>query len=277
MMMSMSQETRRSKEPFAEHRTAQAGIIFGFFLFGIIVPIVFNNLDWYTEMRSDWARDIQYLVHPAFRMIVVLVGWLLLIRINNKNQRPSMGILIGWAPALTGMLIGFLCSIPMFILGFICDRKPVDHELIYSTIVPGFTEEVFYRAFAFGLMVQVLKFKIWPAAVLTGLLFGLAHLINASVRSQPIGDEIGWIALIAVGGLLYAWIYERANWNLWVVIMLHASMNLWWDVFDLSRSSLGDWGATLSRVLAIGLAIYFVVFRGLLRPTQRSSWSTIES
>ncbi|MDF1808677.1 MAG: type II CAAX endopeptidase family protein [Phycisphaerales bacterium] len=254
-------------------------IIFGLFIAGIVIPMILNNQTWYRAERASWPRDLQYIVHPAFRMVLVLIGWGLVSYLCTQryNQnRPTMGLLVGWKQGFKGALIGFLCSIPMLLLGLICTKNVVNHELIYSTLLPGFTEEVFYRAFAFGLMMQVLRFKLWTSAILTGVLFGLAHLISASVRSQPLGDAIGWIGMIALGGLFYAWLYERANWNLWIVILLHASMNLWWDLFDLTSSSMGNWGATISRILAVGLAIYFVVFRGVLRPPTHASASTID-
>ena len=254
-------------------------IIIGFFLFGIALPILFNSTQSYTRLRATWSRDIQYMVQPIFRMILVLIGWMMINRLDvvKAQGRPTMGLRVGWAQAISGATLGLMCSLPMLALAALCERKGLSRDLVYSTIVSGFAEEVFYRAFAFGLMVQVLRLRLWPAAILTGVLFGLAHLIHASVRAEPIMDQIGWIGMIAVGGLMYAWLYERAHWNLWIVIMLHAGMNLWWDTFDLTSSSMGDWGATIARILSIGLAVYFVVFRGVLGSSTPINASTIRA
>ncbi|MGV6813451.1 MAG: CPBP family intramembrane glutamic endopeptidase [Phycisphaerales bacterium] len=246
-------------------RTKPTIIIFGLFVLGIAVPMILNSIKGYTDLRSTWPPDIQYLIHPIFRMLVVLIGWLLL---GKATKEATLGLMVGSKQAIFGFMIGFACSLPMLALGLISDSKPIDHFLIYTTIIPGLTEEIFYRAFAFGLMVQILKYRLWPAAIITGMIFGLAHLINASVRAEPIMDQVGWIGMIAVGGLMYAWLYERANWNLWIVIALHAGMNLWWDMFELTSSPLGNWGATISRILAVGISVYFVVFVGVLRPSK---------
>lgn len=256
-------------------RASLTAVIIGFFLIGIIVPIIVNNIYSYQAMRKGWPRDIQYLIHPLFRMLVVLIGWMILILMLRDQSRPTLGLLVGWKQGIKGFVIGLACSLPMLALGLLCDQNVVSRDIVHLTIVPGLTEEVFYRAFAFGLMVQVLRLGLWPAAILTGVLFGLAHLISASIRAQPIMDQLGWIGMIALGGLFYAWIYQRANWNLWVVVALHAAMNLWWDMFDLTSSPIGNWGATISRILAVGFAIYFVVFRGVLRPSASSDASTI--
>ena len=46
--------------------------------------------------------------------------------------------------------------------------------------------------------------NLWVAAGLVGLVFGLLHLGNASVKDLPLSGEIGTVAIISIGGVLYA-------------------------------------------------------------------------
>ncbi len=262
----------------ATHRSGMAILIVVFFFIGLGVPQVLNGFESYRAMRGSWPIDAQFMIHPLFRMLIVLIGWLAIRRLIGQGRTPTLGIMVGWRQALKGFVIGFACTLPMLVLGLMCTTQPASRYLVYSTVVPGFTEEVFYRAFAFGLLVQVVAINRWTAAVFTAIFFGLAHVDFTPSQGQTILGQFGpWIAMIALGGLLYAWIYQRANWNLWVVVALHAGMNLWWDVFDLTSSEMGNWGATISRILAVGLAIYFVVFRGVLRPPATNQVSTIRA
>jgi len=257
-------DTEHGHEP-RPIRYGPAMVLVGLFLAGLVVPFVLRDLAWYREFLLGLPPDARVLVHPVYRMVLVVVGWMVIRMMLPGASRITLGLAVGWKQGFKGVLIGLGCTLPMLALGMLCDRNTVDYTLLYGSLLPGLTEEIFYRAFAFGLLVQAARLKLWPAAIATGALFGLAHLIHASIRAEPIMEQVGWIGMIAIGGLLYAWIYERADWNLWVVVALHAGMNLWWDVFDLNSSMLGVTGATASRILAVGLAILSVVFRGVLR------------
>lgn len=237
-------------------------------IFGVALPQVLMGIESYSQIRNSWRPyDLQYLVHPAFRMTLVLIAWLIIRHQASPHQHPRLGLLVGLKRAMIGFGVGFGCALPMLLLGlFASVRDEFNPRYIaYTTLMPGLTEEVFYRAFAFGLLVQLARWRLWPAAIFTGIVFGLAHVDFSPDPGETILGQLGpWIAMIGVGGVMYAWLYERAAWNLWPVIALHFAMNLWWDIFDLNSSPLGVAGATATRVLSIGLAVYFVVLVGLL-------------
>ena len=67
-------------------------------------------------------------------------------------------------------------------------------------------EELFFRGLLFGGLRQMLP--LWPAALISGVLFGLPHL--------PQGDLAVGLQLALFGAIL-AWTYERSG-SLWVPI-----------------------------------------------------------
>jgi hypothetical protein len=69
-------------------------------------------------------------------------------------------------------------------------------------------EELFFRGFLFSGLRQGWSF--WPAAVVTGLLFGLVHAPEGITIVVPLG---------ILGGAL-AWLYERTG-SLWPCIGIH--------------------------------------------------------
>jgi membrane protease YdiL (CAAX protease family) len=239
-----------------------------FAIVGILGPKLLWMNAGYASMVRSWPLDAQFMIHPSMRMLLVLVSWVLVMRMKPANNHATMGLLIGWNRALKGIATGLVCSLPMLALGLLgTSYTPNRYEIMHTAIAPGLTEEIFYRAFMFGLLVQLARCPIWTTAIITGLVFGLAHVDITPDEGQTIIGQLGpWIAMIGLGGFMYAWLYWESGWNLWLVIALHAGMNMWWDMFDLSATPLGDWGATAARVLAVGLVVLLVFGLRVLGP-----------
>lgn len=83
-------------------------------------------------------------------------------------------------------------------------------DLISAAVLAPLWEETFFRGVFFTSLVQRMPF--WPAAILSGLAFGLAH-----------GDLWNLVPLAALGvGLAY--VYYRTG-NIWANIITHATIN----------------------------------------------------
>ncbi|MCA9275402.1 MAG: CPBP family intramembrane metalloprotease [Phycisphaerales bacterium] len=230
-------------------------------IIGTLGPKLLWMSDAYRNAMGALPIDLLYLIHPLMRMTLVLFAWVLLTRMRQPGQQLTMGLGVGWGRALKGLAIGFGCTLPMLALGLLSESfTPSRFEVLHGAISPGLTEEIFYRALLFGMLVQLGRFPLWWSAIISAIVFGLAHIdITPNEGETIIGQLNLWNTLIALGGFMYAWLYFESRWNLWVVIALHAGMNLWWDMFDLSATPLGGWGATLSRIAAVGLVVLFVV------------------
>jgi uncharacterized protein len=79
--------------------------------------------------------------------------------------------------------------------------------------VTAFCEEIFFRGLIFGGMRQTMRF--WPAAIFSGLIFGLLHLT---------AGDLGVALQLSILGVIFAWMYERSG-SLWVPIGLHTVNN----------------------------------------------------
>ena len=252
-----------------------AFVILAFFFVGTVVPIILYQQEWYKDWLRGLPFDVRILVHPAMRMVFAFVGWLVVCKMVQDRERIRMGLLMPPIQAIKAFALGFACSLAMFAFGVFAEPNEIHYTLVYSSLLPGVTEEIFYRAFAFGLLIQAARMNLWAAAFTTAIVFGLAHLVRSDVRAMPIGEMIGWLAMLSAGGLFFAWIYARAPWNLWVVIALHAGMNLWWDIFfNHETPPFNGLVTTIARIIPVGIAVYLVVFRGVLR---ESSATTIKA
>lgn len=76
------------------------------------------------------------------------------------------------------------------------------------------SEELFFRGFMFG-TIRNMGLSLWPAALITSLVWALLHLA---------GGNLGVVAILAAFGLVLAWLYERSG-SLWVPIAAHALNN----------------------------------------------------
>jgi len=81
--------------------------------------------------------------------------------------------------------------------------------IVICSVVP-FVEELTYRGLGYSLLD---RFGRWPAILLVGLLFGLAHGLVAS------------LPIIAAFGCVLAWIRARTD-SVYPGMLLHASFNL---------------------------------------------------
>ena len=74
------------------------------------------------------------------------------------------------------------------------------------------SEEMFFRGFVFSGLRS--RMTVWPAAVISGLVFGLVH--------APTG--ITTVIPLAVFGVALAWLYDRTG-SLWPSVIAHAMNN----------------------------------------------------
>lgn len=239
-------------------------------IIGILTPKVLWMFEGYRHVIWSMPIDVQYVFHPMFRMFLTLIAWFVIITMTERANRPKMGLCVGWVLGLKAFLIGFACTLPMLALGLMSEYSGTSrYDIMYGAISPGLTEEIFYRALLFGMLVQVARVSLWPAAIITGVVFGLAHIDLTPDQGQTIIGQLNlWNAMIGLGGVMYAWMFYESRWNLWVVIALHIGMNLWWGMFDLSSSPLGGFGATLSRIVCVGLVVLFVFGLRVFEPTK---------
>lgn len=80
-------------------------------------------------------------------------------------------------------------------------------------IVAPLSEELFFRGFMYAGLRRAMP--IWPAAIVSGLIFGSLHLG---------GGNIGVAIQLSVFGVILAYLYERTG-SLWAPILAHGLNN----------------------------------------------------
>lgn len=225
--------------------------------FGVAVSsraLVFA-LPGYRELYLALPEVLRWLEQPVRWTLICLVGLYLGAGVGPRAAVAELGL--GRSP-VRGLGFGLLATLPMLLGAVIFGRLGSEETalgLAFGAAVWPLAEEILYRGYAFGQLHRRAGLGLWPAAIATGLLFGLVHLGQASVRGLPLAGEIGTVAVVSVGGLLFAWLYARWDFDLWVPFALHGFMNLWWGLFSLADNPLGGWFPNLLRLLTVLLAI----------------------
>lgn len=145
-----------------------------------------------------------------------------------------------WFPLL--YLVLFLA------LGLFLGLPPISTMvfLAINTALVGLSEEWMFR----GVIFQAWRSRlaIWPAIILTCLMFGSVHVLNVFVTGE-LGPSILQATTAALSGLVFVALLIRTG-SIWVPIVYHA---LWdFGTFMVSSGAAKDAGAT---ELGAGMAL----------------------
>ncbi|MFG0286468.1 MAG: CPBP family intramembrane glutamic endopeptidase [Phycisphaerales bacterium JB039] len=233
------------------------------FTFGLALAVHRGRIPGYVDLyRAPLARLDQLIIWTIVALVCV---WLL----RRTSPRRAISNFCLTRPPLRPLLFAAISALPMFIASAATGawRLSAPDETIASllailwlgAIVAPFAEEIFFRGFAFGELVRTARWGFWPAAIVTGLIFGAVHFFGAIGR-ESLAGALGVVAITAVGGAWYAWLYLRWNFNLWVPIFLHALMNAPWILFVVDDTALGTWTANAGRAGTIAIATLLTLF-----------------
>ena len=208
------------------------------------------NLWWrHIPVLSDAVLNHLHfgIASAGLRLVAALaLTWLL----TRKGLR-FLGFAENPATALVFAIIATMpLWVPLLAFSHVAPNLDATDLLMGSGYFP-LSEELFCRAFAFGLLYRVAGIGFWPSAVLSSVPFALGHLYQA----HDMGSAAATLAITFLGALLLCWLYLRWNWNIWVPFALHALMNLWWSVFNVGEGAFAGWLPTAMQLGSAAAAI----------------------
>lgn len=242
-------------------RQSQAGIALVTFFLAIVSRELFRHA----------PDSVATLLWKAFWVFLCFLGVFVVHRMSPLAALDELGLRGG---AGTGTSVALLASLPM-LLTFVFTAKVNPHFALRATfmtsIVSPLTEEMLFRGYLFRQLYRRAGWGFYSAVGVTGGLFGLAHLgsLVGKISAWEVAAEI---AIIAVGGAFYAWLFIKWDDNLWVPLALHSFMNLWCIVFACDEA-IGNWRNNFGRALTVVLAIVLTRLRnrGTLAGTEQGT------
>ena len=210
-------------------------------LFGLLVEVLFFG----TLFLSDLIFSVVLLVSGVdltgldrylYSGLQELLGTLVVLLVLKRTGRIG---LLRWRGSgfFNGLLVGMypLVMIGYSIFGALMFGRPADAELLppvriltflLSMMMVGVAEELTFRAIVAQTLLEhygTSRGGVWKACLVSGALFGAAHLTNL-MSSEPFGVLMQCLFAGALGSL-FAAIYFRTG-NIWVTVFLHGMMDI---------------------------------------------------
>jgi membrane protease YdiL (CAAX protease family)/uncharacterized RDD family membrane protein YckC len=203
------------------------GLVAGLIL-AVLSPIVVVPFD--PDLDSDWSLLVAQGIFGLCLLAVPLgiaSGWspsnfgLARVRLGLRSF-PLQGL--GWVLLVLFVYYVFAGLFAEFVLDpqqdDIADELGLNDDNVLIAIVAvvliaglaPIAEEMFFRGFVFSGLRS--RMTLWPAALISGLVFGLVH--------APTG--ITTVIPLAVLGVALAWLYDKTG-SLWPPILAHAINN----------------------------------------------------
>ena len=186
--------------------------------------------------------------------LCVLAVWLMR-RAGLRAISRELGLS---APILPAIAFALGVSLPMLI-GFVLTRSLTPHleilPLLFLTVFSPFIEELEFRGFGVRQLQRGTGWPFWVVVWPSVLLFGWSHV----EKGQTLQEMTGLFFITGSGGLLVAWLVHRWQ-SLWFAVMLHICMNLWWELFSVSRNAIGGWFPFALQAFTMLLAILVTLY-----------------
>jgi membrane protease YdiL (CAAX protease family) len=270
--MSISSFTKLKHHPFLLVGLLETGVVTIFLGVSLIIRNVIVSMN---------ASDIDLAV-TGIGYSMLSVG--IIILLNRLKwwgaagfRRPYRwhGILLFWLPMLP-LILNFVGGI--FARGIkVATVAPwrIGIFLVVSLLV-GFVEEGIFR----GMMVRALYVKgIWTAAVMSSVLFGLAHSVNIVLGENIQAVALQLVYTTTIYGFASAAIVIYTG-TLWPIVVIHSLIDFvsWLQAGTTLKTTgvtLGDIFITaVGSVLAIGYGIVLLVLANRVKRGQPEVQST---
>lgn len=260
------------KETSGYKRKADYGIKVVLFF---VLTIVITWLLWLTSLLNVWQTDFPQplLIFGQFATLGPLIAALIMLGVFEGRKGIGRLFRSVWrwrfkkrwlvvAIAIPFVLAGLAQVIRLLLTGEAFEWGVVPAEMALTALmmlfVGGPLEEFGWRGYALPLMLK--KCNALTASLVLGVVHGLWHLplhfMPDTVQSaMPVWE---FIAVTAVGAIVYTWIYIGTNGSLGAIIIHHWAGNIAASFFVYWHSSLGRYVFFgLQLLLAIVIVIIF--------------------
>ena len=225
--------------------------LLSFLIYFVIDEQLFRTLRiWFIDRIG--MVGLSHILAYILMGIPLIVGTMLIA--SPKDFFSALGLS---SNPLKGAGLALFFTLPMFIgYAIMFDFAGFDlDDFLIGALSAGFFEELYFRAFLFGMIYRFTKFGFFPSIIIGAVWFGSVHLY----QSTELNMLIGIFLTTFMGAFLFAWMYSEWKFNLWVPAFMHLFMNFSWMLFEVSDTALGNTWGNIFRYSTVTFAIAFTV------------------
>lgn len=240
------------------------------YLLEMLLPGFLNTGDYPVQLVAELV------------MLACLIGVTLLLGMEHVLAEQGKGFFRSMAPA--GVILGYYTFAGLSSLIY-CMYDPVQDPATIICFVLcmgaiGITEELAFR----GLITRMIYDKygasragVWLTVVVSGLLFGCMHLMNAAGGAIPLSGVLVQVIGASALGMCLGAVYIRGC-NLWSVAAIHGFMDfcalLPTGIFQ--SASVAELVGSYDATMLVGSLFYFAIAAFLLRKSKIRALATGE-
>ncbi len=216
---------------------------------------ILSRLPAYVRLHSEEPFYVAESIDKiAGACVCLLVVWLM-FRTGVQGVLRVLGLCASIPRAL---VFAVIASSPM-LLGLALTRSLTPHlqvrPLLFLTVLSPIVEEIEFRGFGVLQLKNRTGWPFWIVVWPSALLFGYGHV----EQGGTLLESAGLFFLLTAGGVTFAWLAQRWQ-NLWMPVVLHVCMNLWWELFSVARTAIGGWFPFMLQNTTILLAILMTLY-----------------
>jgi membrane protease YdiL (CAAX protease family) len=118
------------------------------------------------------------------------------------------------------------------------------------------SEELLFRGYLFGQLYRRAGWPFWAAALVNAVPFVAGHFDQLSGKGWEFVVSVAEVLLlVGVSALFAAWVYVRWEYNLWVLIFIHALLNFYSTTFAMSETSGFSWVDNVAWLMTLILVV----------------------
>ena len=156
----------------------------------------------------------------------------------DSAKQLGLGLVVGFL--IMAVSVGIAAILGVYRIIGQGDTSRLIIELFTVALIPGFTEELFFRGILFRWIEDF--GGSWLALIVTSALFGLAHIMN------PNATWFSSFAIAVEAGLLLGGAYMVTR-SLWFPMGLHAAWNFTQgEIFDVPVSGIDEHGLVQAKM-----------------------------
>ena len=179
------------------------GLVAALYIFQVVARLEGMGYT-YRLAGRDWSISTVY-----FSVFAAVIGVPIAVSLHfiaSSAQVPAV-----WSWPLRGLFIFFFIAVP---------------------------EEILFRGILHNLLQKRLGGRLWPALIISSVIFGFAHSNNSSPPYAPIQLPyfgqilLPWvyILLASIAGIFYGLAYVRRG-RVTTAAIVHAMVDVWWSLF----------------------------------------------